>query len=117
MISNPLPVNAAGGWARDDSTVSIVDPRTTITPSGSRSVTSPLGSAAIGGGATSSAALERQAAVATQAMVAAQAASTQVVEIRFPRRDGSFIPATVADSRLAQELTNLLRDEYERRGS
>jgi hypothetical protein len=102
----PLP----GGWARDDSTVNIVDPRTTITPAGNRRGTSPFGQS------PSASALETQAAVATQAMLAAQAAASQVVEIRFPRRDGTFIPAQVANRQLADELSNLIRDEMERSG-
>lgn len=101
----PLP----GGWARDDSTVTITDPRAGITPAGSRSGTSPFGSV------RARQQLEMQAALATQA--AAAATPSQVVEIRFPRAGGGYIPAQVSSPQLAQELSDLLRDEYERRGS
>lgn len=98
---NPVP----GGWARDFNVpLGLDDPRA-------------LGAGVTGGGIFNGNAGWTPfgtAAGAASPMPPAGSVPSQVVEIRFPRQGGGFIPATVANQALAQELVRILEDEARR---
>mgnify|MGYP000948601540 CR=1 FL=1 len=85
-------------------------------PSGSVRYVQPSGAPSTGAPSAAAPASAPVPAPAPAPQPSAAPAPTSVVEIRFTRGDGSYVPAVVSSQQAADELAALLREEMERRG-